>query len=147
MHAIRHHAFGPPSTLVLEELPDLTPAPGQVRLAVAAAGVHLLDTTLRRGESGGPMAPPALPTIPGREVAGVVDLVGEGVDPTWLGRRVVAHLGLVPGGYADQAVTAATTLFDVADHVALPEAVAAVGTGRTALGVLELEPPTADDVV
>ncbi len=38
-------------------------------------------------------------------------------------------------------------LFQVADHVSFPDAVAAVGTGRTALGVVELEPPTADDVV
>ena len=75
-----------------------------MRISVAAAGVHLLDTSLRRGEPG-PVPPPELPTIPGREVAGVVDLVGADVDPTWLGRRVVAHLGLVPGGYAEQAVT------------------------------------------
>jgi len=53
----------------------------------------------------------------------------------------------VPGGYAEQAVTTVEKLFPVADHVGFPEAVAAVGTGRTALGVVELEPPTADDVV
>ena len=58
----------------------------------------------------------------------------------WLGERVVAHLGPVPGGYAEQAVTAVDKLFPVPDHVSLPDAVAAVGTGRTALGVVELEP-------
>jgi threonine dehydrogenase-like Zn-dependent dehydrogenase len=100
MHAVRHHSFGPPDVLVLDELPDLEPGAGQVRVAVRASGVHLLDTTLRRGESGGPMPLPELPTVPGREVAGVVDAVGEGVDPAWVGRRVVAHLGMVPGGYA-----------------------------------------------
>ncbi len=147
MHAIRHHSFGPPSTLVLDDLPDLTPEAGQVRIAVAAAGVHLLDTTLRRGDEGGPMALPELPTVPGREVAGVVDEVGEGVDAGWVGKRVVAHLGMVPGGYAEQAVTAVGSLFAVPDHVTFPDAVAAVGTGRTALGILELEPPRADDVV
>ncbi|MEI5673530.1 MULTISPECIES: zinc-binding dehydrogenase [unclassified Nocardioides] len=147
MHAIRLHAFGPPDHLVLDELPDLEPAPGEVRVAVAAAGVHLLDTSLRRGESGGPMPPPDLPTVPGREVAGVVDRVGAGVDGAWLGRRVVAHLGMVPGGYAEQAVTAEGTLLAVPDHVPFPDAVAAVGTGRTALGVVELEPPRAGDTV
>jgi NADPH2:quinone reductase len=146
MRAIRQHEFGPPEALVLEELPDLTPATGQVRIAVAASGVHLLDTTIRRGEPG-PLPPPELPTIPGREVAGVVDLVGPDVDERWLGRRVVAHLGPVPGGYAEQAVTGAELLFPVPDHVVFPAAVAAVGTGRTALGVAELEPATADDVV
>jgi len=146
VHAIRLHAFGPPENLVLDELPDLTPGPGQVRIAVAASGVHLLDTTIRRGEPG-PLPPPALPTVPGREVAGVVDELGADTDRTWLGRRVVAHLGQVPGGYAEQAVTSSDTLFHVPDHVSFPDAVAAVGTGRTALGVVELEPASADDVV
>ena len=146
MHAIRLHAFGPPENLVLDELPDLEPGPGEVRVAVEASGVHLLDTTIRRGEPG-PLPPPELPTVPGREVAGVVDAVGPDADRTWLGQRVVAHLGPVPGGYAEQAVTAADKLFRVADHVSFPDAVAAVGTGRTALGVVELEPPAADDVV
>jgi len=146
MHAIRQHEFGPPDRLVLEQLPDLTPVAGQVRIAVAASGVHLLDTTIRRGEPG-PFPAPELPTIPGREVAGTVDLVGEGVDDSWVGRRVVAHLGQVPGGYAEQAVTSADLLFPVPDRVSCADAVAAVGTGRTALGVVELEPATAADVV
>ena len=146
MHAIRLHAFGPPGNLVLDEVPDLAPSSGEVRIAVEASGVHLLDTTLRRGEEG-PLPRPELPTVPGREVAGVVDAIGPDVDPDWAGRRVVAHLGLVPGGYAEQAVTEVARLFPVPDHVGFPEAVAAVGTGRTAMGVVELEPAGADDVV
>ena len=146
MHAIQLHDFGPASNLVLDELPDLSPDPGQVRVAVEASGVHLLDTTLRRGEPG-PMPAPDLPTIPGREVAGTVDMVGADVDASWLGRRVVAHLGPVPGGYADQAVTDVGNLISVPEQVALPDAVAALGTGRTALGVLELEPPRPGDTV
>jgi NADPH2:quinone reductase len=104
---------------------------------------------LRRGDPGPvPLPTPRLPTVPGREVAGVVDALGDGVDPGWLARRAVAHLGPVPGGYAEQAVTAADgQLFAVPGHVPAADAVAAVGTGRTALGVLELEPPSADDVV
>ena len=146
MHAIRQHEFGPPESLILEELPDLAPAPGQVRIAVEASGVHLLDTTIRRGEPG-PLPPPDLPTIPGREVAGTIDAVGVGVDDSWWGRRVAAHLGPVPGGYAEQAVAAIDLLFPVPDRVRFADAVAAIGTGRTALGVVELEPATADDVV
>jgi NADPH:quinone reductase len=146
MRAIRLHAFGPPEHLVLDELPDLVPGPGEVRIAVAAAGVHLLDTTLRRGEPG-PLPAPDLPTIPGREVAGTVDAVGPGVGAEWVGRRVVAHLGLVPGGYAEQAVAAVDLLFRVPDRVSLTDAVAAVGTGRTAQGVVELEPAGPGGVV
>lgn len=146
MRAIRLHEFGPSDHLVLEDLPDLSPAAGQVRIAVAASGVHLLDTAIRRGEPG-PLPPPELPTIPGREVAGVVDAVGEGVDASWVGRRVVAHLGPVPGGYAEQAVTTVDLLFPVPDQVSFADAVAAVGTGRTAQGIVELEPAGRDDVV
>jgi NADPH2:quinone reductase len=146
VRAIRLHAFGPPDNLVLDDVPDLEPGPGQVRIAVEASGVHLLDATLRRGDPG-PIPLPELPTVPGREVAGVVDAVGPDTDHSWLGKRVVAHLGQVPGGYAEQAVTVAGTLFQVPGHVSFPDAVAAVGTGRTALGVVELEPPAADDVV
>ncbi len=147
MHAIRLHEFGPAGNLVLDELPDLTPGPGEVRVAVEASGVHLLDTTLRRGEAGGPLLLPELPTVPGREVAGTVDALGPGVAGGWLGRRVVAHLGMVPGGYAEQAVTAVANLFPVPGELTFAEAVAAVGTGRTALGVVELERPVAGDVV
>ena len=38
MHAIRLHAFGPPENLVLDELPDLEPGAGEVRIAVEASG-------------------------------------------------------------------------------------------------------------
>jgi NADPH:quinone reductase len=147
MRAIRLHEFGPAGNLVLDELPDLDPGPGQVRIAVEAAGIHLLDTTLRRGDTGSPIPLPELPTIPGREVAGVVDRVGAGVDGDWVGRRVVAHLGPVPGGYAEQAITAVESLIPLPDGVGFPDAIAAVGTGRTATGVLELEPPAKEDVV
>lgn len=146
MHAIRLHEFGPPSNLSVEEVADLEPASDQVRIAVAASGVHLLDTALRRGEPG-PVPAPELPTIPGREVAGTVDRVGGDVDPSWLGLRVVAHLGRVPGGYAEQAVTTTDRLYAVPARVELAHAVAMAGTGRTAQGILELEPPGGDDTV
>ncbi|KQZ76054.1 MULTISPECIES: zinc-binding dehydrogenase [unclassified Nocardioides] len=149
MRAIRLHDFGPADNLRLDELPDLTPGDGQIRIAVEAAGVHLLDTTLRAGDPAGPMPLPDLPTVPGREVAGVVDRVGPGVSESWRGARVVAHLGMVPGGYADQAVTSVDNpnLFRVRDGVDLSDAVAMVGTGRTAQGILEIEPPMVGDVV
>jgi len=146
MRAIRLHEFGPAGNLRPEDLPDLTPEPGQVRIAVQASGVHLLDTTLRWGKPG-PMPQPELPTIPGREVAGVVDAIGSEVPPEWLGRRVVAHLGMVPGGYASQALTDPGKLFALPDRVEVADAVAAVGTGRTAMGVLESEPVGPTDTV
>ncbi|MFG3486358.1 zinc-binding dehydrogenase [Streptomyces sp. NPDC047972] len=137
MHAVRLHAFGPAENLLYEETPDPAPGPGQVRVRVAAAGVHLLDTALREGMTGPFPAPAELPTVPGREVAGTVDALGEGTDPGWLGRRVVAHLGMAPGGYAELAVTDAARLHALPDHLGEAEAVAMIGTGRTTLGILQ----------
>ncbi|TVL88971.1 zinc-binding dehydrogenase [Streptomyces sp. SAJ15] len=146
MHAIRLHAFGPAENLAYERVADPEPAPGQVRVVVAAAGVHVLDTALRQGELGPYPEPPQLPTIPGREVAGTVDALGEGVDQRWLGRRVVAHLGLAPGGYAEKAVVAVEKLHELPDGLREDHAIAMIGTGRTTMAVLRFSDLTADDV-
>ncbi|MFE2584915.1 zinc-binding dehydrogenase [Streptomyces sp. NPDC059378] len=137
MHAIRLHAFGPAENLVLEQVEDPRPAPGQLRIAVAAAGVHFLDTALREGFRGPLPKPPALPTVPGREVAGTVESLGEGVADHWLGRRVVAHLGFAPGGYAELAVTDADRVHEIPENLDFAQAVAMIGTGRTALGIVQ----------
>ncbi|MBL1109433.1 zinc-binding dehydrogenase [Streptomyces sp. 5-8] len=147
MHAVRLHAFGPAGHLTYEEVADPVPGPGQVRIAVAAAGVHLLDAALREGHQGPAPEPPVLPTVPGREVAGVVDALGDGVDAIWLGRRVVAHLGFVPGGYAELAVTEVERLHDIPENLDPAAAVAMIGTGRTALGIVQFAEPGPDDVV
>ena len=137
MHAIRLHTFGPAENLTYEQTADPTPGPGQVRIAVAAAGVHLLDTALREGMTGPAPAPAALPTIPGREVAGTVDALGEGTPQLWLGKRVVAHLGFQPGGYAELAVTGMERLHEIPAGLDFAQAVAMIGTGRTAMGILQ----------
>ena len=147
MHAIRLHAFGPAENLVYEEVGDPEPAPGQVRIAVRAAGVHLLDTMIRSGGQGGPFPLPDLPAIPGREVAGEVDAIGAGVDDRWLDRRVVAHLGMASSGYAELAVAPVESLHELPDGLAFDAAVAMIGTGRTTLAILEVAQLTADDVV
>lgn len=148
MFAIRLHEFGPAENLRYEEVPDPVPGEGQVRIQVEAAGVHLMDTALRAGTAGGgPVAPPQLPTIPGREVAGRVNAVGTAVDNRWIGKRVVVHLGQVPGGYAEQAVAKVESLHEIPDHLDAATAVATIGTGRTAAGILEQAALSSDDVV
>ena len=147
MHAIRLHAFGPPESLRYEEVADPEPGPGQVRIDVDAAGVHLLDTRLRAGEASGPLPLPDLPDIPGREIAGRVSALGTGVGEAWLGRRVVAHLGPAGQGYAERVVTDVERLHRIPGDVPAEVAVAMIGTGRTAMAVLEAAALTADDVV
>lgn len=147
MRAIRQYEFGGPDVLRLEEVPDPEPGPGELRIAVQAAGVHVLDTSIRAGTAFGTLPPPPLPMTPGREVAGVVDRVGPGVDTGWLGRRAVAHLGPASGGYAELAAVAAARAHEVPAGLDAPAAVAAIGTGRTALGILDLATIQASDVV
>jgi NADPH:quinone reductase len=147
MKAIRQHEFGPADRLIYEEIADPVPAEDQVRIAVEAAGVHLLDTTIRRGKSGGPFPLPDLPMTPGREVAGRVDAVGPGVDAAWGGRRVVAHLGVTSGGYAERALAPVGALHELPGDLAADVAVAMIGTGRTTMGILEVAEPTPEDVV
>ena len=148
MHAIRLHEFGPAENLRYEEVDDPKPGANQVRVAVSAAGVHFVDTSIRSGATGAMAFPlPELPTIPGREVAGVVDAVGSDVDDGWHGRRVVAHLGVDGAGYAELAVVDAGSLHALPDHVADDAAVAMIGTGRTAMAILDVAELGPNDVV
>ncbi|MEV0147037.1 zinc-binding dehydrogenase [Nonomuraea sp. NPDC050733] len=146
MDAITLDAYGPPANLRLVTLPDPEPGPGQARVAVRAAGVHFIETLLRRGVPVGPHPAPALPALLGGEVAGVVDAVGEGVDPALLGARVVTG-DLESGGYASLAVVEAASLLPLPEHVSYGAAVAMVTTGTTTMGLLELAPVTEADVV
>ena len=76
MKAIRVHEFGGPSVMKLEDVPDLTPAAGQVAVRVHAVGVNPVDTYIRSGQYA---VKPSLPYTPGNDAAGVVESIGEGV--------------------------------------------------------------------
>lgn len=146
MHAIRLYEFGPAENLRYETVDDPHPGPGQVRIAVAAAGVHVVDTSIREGDAP-PGQSPDLPVTLGRDAAGTVDALGAGVDPVWLGRRVVVYLGMRNGGYADLVVADVDALHHLPDRVTFEAAVAMIGTGRTTLAVLEVAAITAADTV
>jgi NADPH2:quinone reductase len=147
MKAIRQYEFGPAETLRYEDVPDTVPGEGQVLVEVAAAGVHLLDTSIRSGAAGGPFPLPELPMTPGREVAGTVRGAGPGADPSWVGKQVVVHLGMASGGYAALAAANAQSLHEIPEGLSPELAVAMIGTGRTAVGILGLAELTAEDIV
>ena len=97
MRVIRVHQYGGPEVLRCEELTEPEPGPGQIRVRVEAIGVNFVDVYQRNGAY-----PVQLPYIPGREGAGVVDAVGEGVTQLRVGERV-AWAGY-PGAYAEKAL-------------------------------------------
>lgn len=84
----------------LEDRPEPVPGPGEVAIRVAYAGVQWGDVLLRDGHFG-----VERPFVPGFEVAGSITRVGEGVEPSRVGEKVVALLD--GGGYAEVAVVAA----------------------------------------
>lgn len=96
MRAAVCHQLGSPDVLTIDQLDDPTPGPGQVVVEVRAAGVNYVDALFVSGEY---QIKPALPFVPGSEVAGVVREVGEGVTALGPGDRVLASCGL--GGYAE----------------------------------------------
>jgi hypothetical protein len=83
MKAVRYSQFGGPEVLEIVELPDPHAGAGQVRVAVRAAGINPSDWKLRSGMTGR-----GLPQTTGREVAGVVDELGEGIVDVAVGDRV-----------------------------------------------------------
>jgi len=103
MRAVICKAFGPPENLVVEEVPQPTPGPGQLLVEVKAAAVTFPDTLMLEDKYQF-KAPP--PYTPGGEVAGVVAGVGDGVTGFAVGDRVVGGLGTT-GGMAEFAVVSA----------------------------------------
>lgn len=111
------HDVGGPDSLQLTELPDPEPGPGQLRIAVEAAGVNFPDTLIVRDLY---QFKPPRPFTPGAEVAGVIDAVGEGVDRLSVGDRVLA-LGL-SGGFATKFVCDAMAAIAIPDAMPFDEA-------------------------
>lgn len=93
MQGIQFTQFGAPEVLELVELPDPEPGPGQLRVAVRAAGINPIDWKVRSGAMGG-----ELPKRTGQEVAGVVDKLGDGVTGVQVGDAVFG--GAAGGGGA-----------------------------------------------
>jgi NADPH:quinone reductase-like Zn-dependent oxidoreductase len=79
MKAIQFTRYGGPEVLELVEVDEPRPGPGEVRIAVRAAGVNAIDWKLRSGELHEAM-PVGFPSGTGLDAAGVVDEIGEGVD-------------------------------------------------------------------
>ena len=97
MRAVMCRELGPVSGLVIAEVDPPVAGPGQVVVAVEAAGVNYVDALFVQGRY---QIKPALPFTPGSEIAGTVTAVGDGVDRVSVGDRVVASCGL--GGFAEQ---------------------------------------------
>jgi len=104
LKAVQFTEYGDPEVMQLQEVEEPHAGPGQVRIAVRAAGVNPMDWKIRGGMMAGGK-PLAAPSVPGLDAAGVVDEVGEGVDGTSEGDEVFGSA--VGGAYAQYAVLTA----------------------------------------
>ncbi|GAA3740267.1 NADP-dependent oxidoreductase [Streptomyces tremellae] len=132
MKATVYEEFGGPEVLRTGEVPEPHPDPGQVRIAVKAAGVNPMDWKIRHGWME-QMMHTSFPAVPGVEAAGVVDEVGEGVTDVAVGDEVV---GWATGAYAQYALM--TNAVPKPAGLGWNEAVAAPVAGETARHVLKL---------
>ena len=131
MKAVLCKAYGPPESLVIEEVEPLKPGPGQVVIGVKACGVNFPDTLIIEGKY---QFKPELPFSPGGEVAGVVKQIGAGVKGVNVGERVIAFTG--SGGFAEEVLTDAIKLIPLPEQMDFVTASAFVmvyGTSHYAL--------------
>jgi len=133
MRAIVTRELGGPEKLTLADIPSPEPGPGQVRLAVHAAGLNFADVLQLRGSY---QVKPPLPYTPGIELAGVVDAIGPGVSDLKHGDRVMGSLSW--GAFAEQAIVAAKDVFPMAPNMDFVTGAAFPVAYGTAYGGLKL---------
>jgi NADPH2:quinone reductase len=132
LRALVLHDLTGPDALRLEEHPAPAAPDGTVAIEVHAAGIGFVDWLVTRGEY---QIRPALPFVPGIEVAGMLD-----------GRRVCATVAF--GGFAETAVAPAFTVFDLPDALSFAQGAALVTNYQTAhLGLLRRGRLTAGETV
>lgn len=138
MRAVTIPTPGGPDALVVAEVPDPVPGPGEVLIDIVAAGVNRADVLQRMGHY---PPPPGAPAYPGLEVSGRIAAIGEGVSPWHPGDQVCALLA--GGGYAEKVVVPESALLPVPAGVslvnaaALPEVACTVWSNVFVIGALQ----------
>jgi len=110
-------SFGGPEDLVVEDMDTVACGPDQVRIRVWASGVNYVDALFVQGRY---QIRPALPFVPGSEIAGEITEVGSAVEGREVGERVMASVGL--GGFADEIVVRPEQLTTIPDVVSFGQA-------------------------
>ena len=132
MKAVRFHEYGAPEVLRVEDVDDPIPGEGQVRVRVAATSFNGVDGNIRAGRMQGPM-PLELPHIPGLDVSGTVDMLGEGAGGLRVGDPVIGFLPFgADGAAAEYVLAAAASLAPAPSSIPLADAAGLPLVGLTA---------------
>jgi len=138
MKAVRAHEIGGPEVLRYEDVPSPELEPGQALVDIRSIGVNYTDVSSRKGTN----PPASFPWTPGREAAGVVTAVGEGVTEVAVGDRVA--YAMHTGSYAQQAAVPSWLLVGLPDQMDFATGSAAMLQGMTAhflvFGITRLNP-------
>ena len=126
MKAILCKQFGPPESLVFEEVPSPRPGPGEVVVSVKAASVNFPDVLIIQNKY---QFKPPLPFSPGSELAGVVKELGEGVKAFRPGDQVIAFTTY--GAFAEEVKTEAARLLPLPEGMDFPSGAAFLLTYAT----------------
>lgn len=146
MRAVGVVEFGGPESLAVHEVPIPEPAEGQIRIRVTSAAVNPADALFRSGALASRLTEFTPPYIPGMDVCGVVDLLGEGVDDRLpVGEQVVAitQPTVTGGSYAEYVVVPAASAVRAprgVDQVAASTLLMNAQTARMAVNSLGLDP-------
>ena len=132
MKAVRFHDYGDAGVLRYEDAEQPVPGAGEVRIRVAATSFNPVDDGIRGGYLQGPF-PVTLPHIPGIDVAGTVDALGEGVEGVAVGDAVIAFVSMIAdGAAAEYAIVPAELLAPAPTSIPLADAAALPMVGLTA---------------
>ena len=126
MKAVLCNEYGPPETLVVEDVPSPVPGPGEVVVAMHAASVNFPDVLIIQNKY---QVKPPLPFSPGSELSGVVKEVGEGVTRVKPGDRVMAFTGY--GAFAEEVKTQESRLLPMPAGMDFPTAASFILTYGT----------------
>lgn len=124
--------YGPPESLVLEDVESPKAGPGQVVVEVEACGVNFPDVLIIENKY---QFKPPLPFAPGGEISGVVKELGEGVTSVAVGDRVLASTGF--GGFAEEIAIPAAAAVSIPDSMDFPTAAAFLMTYGTSYYALK----------
>ena len=147
MRAVQFSRFGGPEVLEVVERPTPTPGAGQVLIRVRAAGINFAETLIRQNRYA---VTPELPAVPGSEVAGTIEALGDAVGGMAVGGRVAVPLfaaGSYAGGYADYVLIDAGLVVPLPDALSFEAATALMIQGLTALHLTKRIPPSGKAVL
>jgi len=119
MKAVLCKAYGPPDSLVIEDVASPIPGPGEAVISVKAASVNFPDVLIIENKY---QVKPPLPFSPGSEVSGIVKAVGDGVTNVKTGDRVMAITGY--GAFAEEVKTEARRMLPIPPKMDFPTAAA-----------------------